>query len=648
MREDLQKLRNFKSLIKCLAIVFYTVAFCSDLVAQTLPSATELLARSTAKLRPRTIDVIALRSEKDWDNRWSTAEKLVNKQYSDILPSEPLLGTPPGIVQRITFEEEDKTLLAAALWLRTGSSPAAFEVKRRALNLASWSPSGATGYLSHDQSGRSVTRTLALAYDWLHGQWTHDEESKLLSAIRPRMLDILSNAGNYGLDNGLALVRWPYDSHRVVTTATTALTCAVLAGNGTIYDQCLMNILPRYLTRPIPWGVDDGGYANGTYYAQWDMQYAHLGIWEMLNQVVGINLWNTPWALNHGKYLAYFLPPGTPSGIFGDGAERNSKAVWAAEGKTYAGYLPSLLSDWYARNQSGEAREQLTLLLSPQRNLSVISAALPSGIAHGIHIPSIGWVAMHSDLGDPLRTSVYMKSSPYGSYNHSHADQNSFVIHAGGTILAADSGYYDGYNSPHWKGWYKATRAHNAITFDGQQGQMHDTLTAKGLITQFAHTPKYDLVTGDAKMAYGKLLTKAVRSIIYLRPNILVVFDSLASDIARTWEWNIHALSPMIIRDNRNVEISQEGIRMCVRQVAEQDVIFSQTDKFTAAPAGEYPNQWHGTFTSNLKSKDVIFLTVLEVGCENTPVTVTRTDKSYDVTVLGNSFSFDGMSILKK
>lgn len=118
------------------------------------------------------------------------------------------------------------------------------------------------------------------------------------------------------------------------------------------------------------------------------------------------------------------------------------------------------------------------------------------------------------------------------SYNHSHADQNSFVIHANGNILAADSGYYDSYGSPHWKDWCTSTRAHNAITFDSGQGQVHfnknlekANMNAKGKITQLSNTPAYDLVSGDAGVAYGDALTKGVCSMVYLRPNTLVVFD---------------------------------------------------------------------------------------------------------------------------
>ena len=505
-------------------------------------------------------------------------------------------------------------------------------------------------------SGRNIAGTIALVYDWLYDQWTPAEKAILLSSIRLRLVDILGDTGGFGLNNGLRLVGWPHDSLRAVTQGVTAVTCTILAGKGSLYDQCVINIVPRYLARPIPWGGDDGGYAQGVEYAQWDVLWFHFEVWRMLKESVNVDIWRFPWAQNYGNFLIYFLPPGSPSGVFGDGAEKNNSQMWATQSKVYAGYLPSPLSNWYARNQSGEVKQHLTFLLAPQQNMDLIPATLPSATSHGIHIPSIGWAAMHSNLDDKLRTSVYFKSSPYGSYSHSHADQNSFVIHARGKILAVDSGYYDSYGSAHWRDWYTATKAHNAITFDGGQGQLHNNnigsdgknLRAYGRITQFESTSMYDLVTGDARAAYDGQLTKAVRSIVFLRPNTILIFDSLASDIARTWEWNIHALNSMMIKSSRNIELNQDGIRLCIRQLSGPEVGFYQTNKFTSNPDGLYQNQWHGTFSSNAKSKNVLFVTVLEVGCENVPVTVTSSLSSLDVNIFGNTFKFDGAAVLKR
>src|SRR5262249_45653238 len=116
----------------------------------------------------------------------------------------------------------------------------------------------------------------------------------------------------------------------------------------------------------------------------------------------------------------------TPSGLFGDGLELPLKEVWARVGKAYTAFAPSPLGEWYATHLRGEDNERLELLLAPAFDKQ--REQPPAGTPNGAAFPSIGWAAMHSDLSDPARTSVYFKSSPYGSFNHSHADQNSFVV----------------------------------------------------------------------------------------------------------------------------------------------------------------------------------------------------------------------------
>ena len=144
-----------------LAIIFCISTFGSNLSAQIMPSATELLARASTKAHPRTIDVAALKSGVDWEGRWIVVQNKVTLLYAETLPTEPLAA----VAVKTATNEGDKTLLAAALWLRTGSPAAVTEAKRRALNLASWSPTGTTGFRSNDQAGRAVARTLALSYD---------------------------------------------------------------------------------------------------------------------------------------------------------------------------------------------------------------------------------------------------------------------------------------------------------------------------------------------------------------------------------------------------------------------------------------------------------------------------------------------------
>jgi hypothetical protein len=206
---------------------------------------------------------------------------------------------------------------------------------------------------------------------------------------------------------------------------------------------------------------------------------------------------------------------------------------------------------------------------------------------------------MHSDLADPGRTSVYFKSSPYGSYNHSHADQNSFVIHYRGRRLAIASGYYDDYGTKHWHEWYKQTRSTNAITFDGGQGQGESDKAYTGEIVKFEAGDGFDYTIGRAELAYDGKLTRAERAIVYLRPDVVVVRDSLAANAPHTWEWNIHAINRMTQVTPTSVALRNGPAQMCVEMVASPEVRFSQTDQFTARPAGGTQTQWHAHVRGN-------------------------------------------------
>ena len=62
--------------------------------------------------------------------------------------------------------------------------------------------------------------------------------------------------------------------------------------------------------------------------------------------------------------------------------------------------------------------------------------------------PTVGWVALRTKLeaefdgaGD---VAFVFRSSPLGSISHSHANNNDFILHVGGRVMAMPSGFYGG------------------------------------------------------------------------------------------------------------------------------------------------------------------------------------------------------------
>jgi hypothetical protein len=86
--------------------------------------------------------------------------------------------------------------------------------------------------------------------------------------------------------------------------------------------------------------------------------------------------------------------------------------------------------------------------------------------------PQLGWAAIRTELtsgsaGEIEDIALIFRSSPYGAISHSHANNNDFILHVAGQIMAMPSGYYDGYGSNHHANWVWHTKSHNCVTLSG-------------------------------------------------------------------------------------------------------------------------------------------------------------------------------------
>ena len=593
-----------------------------------MPDAATLLNRVTAEAHPRGLPdptTLALMLG-DRQSAVSALASAVNSQLSSALP-----GAPSGLVESQVRDECMRTLNSLMAYIYTKQDIYFNDALRRVLNLASWDPGGSTSYANAAQASRQIAWTLTLAYDWLYLGLDTNQRSLLIAAILARGTDMYNDI--IGLRARIA--KYPRDSQGNRTLVVLGVISTLLAGDLSQANTWLQGSLPLAINATNPWGSEEGGFADADAFGTWNVGEL-LVPWYLLRWSAGVDLSQKAWVRNWSRFIAYFLPPGTPSGVFGDGAEQTLGELWARLGKGYTHFAPTSLGRWYASQLTGEDPTRMEYLLSPLADLA--SNVFPDGTPSSAAFLSLGQAAMHSDLADAARTSVYFKSSPapYGSFDHSHADQNSFVVSAGGQRLAIDSGYYDGYKTAHWLQWYKQTRAHNAVTFDGGQGQLffeQDGKMGYGAITNYALNPDHDIVHGDAMQAYGGALTEAKRSMVYLRPNLVLVYDRLASNTPRQWEWNIHALNPMNVVSDRQISIENNGQRLCVDMLAGPTMRFTQTDQFTAAPIGNLPSQWHGNFYSVDLLGAAEFIALLNVGCTATTASAGKTSGVWTVLV---------------
>ena len=546
------------------------------------------------------------------------------------LPQEPN-GPNAGSNDSNVFDEAKRTLNSLQAYVLTKNDKYYADALRRVQNMASWNPAGRTAFTEQrmDRSARFMTFVLALGYDWLHPRLDAATKSQLQAVLTARM----GQMQNELVGERSRIAARPRDSHGIQTSIMLGAMLPLVAGDIAEADAWMARTLPLALNLISPWAGEEGGFANGSAYSVWGMGDTLLYFY-VLRWASGIDAAQKPWVRNWGRYMAYFDPPGSPVRLFGDGHEQPMLDEHRARyGKGYAGFAPSPLAQWWASRLSGEDASRAEFLLSPLSSEKKVS--LPQGTPNSLYLPSIGWVAMHSSLADENRSSVYFKSSPppFGAFNHSHADQNGFVINAGGKRLAIESGYYDAYKSPHWLKWLHQTRSKNAITFDGGQGQLfyeQGEKMAYGGVTRFVARPEYDIVSGDATGAYGGAVTAALRTLVYLRSDVVVVYDKLASGTPRRWEWNIHALNRMEGGD-KAIRIRNGGQSLCADLLAGPPAAFSQTSEWTEAPRkGE--EQWHGKWTSE-PLPAAQFIVLLRIGCKDVNTEVTSGAGGWKLTV---------------
>ena len=623
-----------------------TFTIAPDAVPFVLPAPDALLARAKETPRPRTWSrdesrpLAAFKAERAPGFRLMVDE-VENKMPAPVQP-EPAATSLESNTED-TVAEQKRTLAAALAFAATREKRYAADTKRRILAQARWNPLGPTSYATNDMANRNVAWTLALAYDWMHDELSPEERKLLLGAIRARTTPMYEDVMK-------RLQGYPYDSHAQVTLTIVAAIGALMAGDLPEADAWVREAIPLAVVWTSAWGWQDGGFGNGSQQLFWDTG-SNLPAWYVLRNAAGVDLARKEWVRNLPRFMAYFVPPGAPSGVFGDGHEMNLQETWARVSKALARFSPSPLASWYARSHRGEDPARIELMMSPRGDAG--AAPFPAGTPHGAVFPSVGWAAMHSRLDDPKRTSVYFKSSPFGSYNHSHGDQNGFVIHARGERLLVASGYYDGYRTPHWTQWYKQTRAANAITFDGGKGQGFNDKRFAGEIVRFETTPAYDYVVGRAEKAYDGALKAAQRTVVLLRPDTVIVHDRVASATPHAWEWNIHALDRMERVNDRTVFVKQGEAKLCLEMLAGPEVMFHQVNKFTAPAQGNPPprDQWHGVFNAMARSAEAEFVVLMRVGadCRAQPsAKATRARNGWQVEVDGKTVTVGGDAVTVK
>ena len=356
------------------------------------------------------------------------------------------------------------------------------------------------------------------------------------------------------------------------------------------------------------WAGDDGAWSEGPSYG-----LAYITIMTMFasscKRATGIDLYRRPFWGNHARWRQWCLPPYAEWMGFGDHSERwasgwhsNADLVDLIGRETDTGEFNAYVAafrreaeqlDTPAERQMPGVNAQLFLAPPPP-------AAQPAASTSTVlrTFPVAGWAALRTDLRDPARDVAFIfRSSRFGSYSHSHANNNDFILHVGGRVLAMPSGYYSGYGSDHHAHWVWHTKSHNCLTLSDapQLMRSHDSA---GYIDHPFEDEHLAYFRGTADASYADRATRCRRHVLYLKEHtcILLVDEFVARPgIVSALQWNIHSWNEFAVdEEQRSFLLERDGSSLETHFLYQHNAFFSLGDGWDPPPMkGKENSQWH-------------------------------------------------------
>ena len=488
--------------------------------------------------------------------------------------------------------------------LLTGKAEYGRLAKRLLLAAAEWDPKGATGYRYNDEAGMPYNYYFARTYTFVHDLLTHAE--------RVRCRQVMAIRGEEMYRHLCPRHLWrPYSSHS--NRAWHFLGEVGIAFLGEIpaageWVHFAMNVF--YNVYPV-WSDADGGWHEGVSY--WSSYVGRFTWWaDVMRVAMGVNAYDKPYFSRAGDYALYLQPPGTVGGGFGDlTAHRRSShnrdllAVLATQARNpyWQGYV-----DAHGGPRPGKDYIAFVRGATPK-----VAARKPADLPTSRCFRGTGLAMLNTDLSRAAdNVQVLFKSSPFGTQSHGYESNNSFLLYAFGERLLIRTGRRDIYGSAHHKRWMWHTKSTNCITVNGG-GQVGHSASARGEVLAFHTSGAMDYVSGEAGGAYRDgALRRFTRHILFVKPDLVVLYDRLEAPKPSTFEWRLHAMNEMALAGQGDIRVTTPKAAARVAFLAPPGLELSQTNQFDPPPRPRIKLvEWHVTARTPTPAERTEFVTLI-------------------------------------
>lgn len=520
--------------------------------------------------------------------------------------------------------------IIAFVYLMTREPKYAEAARKWVLHLAAWSPDGPTNFRLNCEAGKVMLYRPARAYDWAWDALSQSDHEQVRRVMARRAEDAW-RSGEIGL--GVGHLNRPFNSHGNRVWHKLAECAIALLGEIPEAETWLDYAVNKFYACYPVWADDDGGWHEGASY--WGGYMSKVVTWlQVANSALQIDGFKKSFFAQVGDYPLYVAPPGSPNMGFGDLSYRPPPQNWggfmgyflrAGQGvrssafrqsgtEPPAGRTPNGAGCWrWWTEQWKMSGEGGVLGFLYDANLPPLPPAkAPADLPPSKIFRGIGVASLHTTLTNSAAdVHLLFKSSPFGSQSHGHNPQNSFQLNAYGESLLTTCVYRDLHGSKFHYRWAHSTKAHNTVLVDGE-GQIPHSATATGRISNFQLTAGWDYVEGDASSAYGGRLTRALRKVVFVKPDLIVLCDDLAAPKPVSFQFMLHALSPFEVdAEHSRLSVKQPNAGVIVQYVSPTPLGFRQWDGYDPKPDRDFPNQWHVEAGTQTRLSELRMLTVL-------------------------------------
>ncbi|MCF7668440.1 MAG: DUF4962 domain-containing protein [Verrucomicrobia bacterium] len=594
-----------------------------DVAKMPMPSREDLLARVPEEhprlfLRPGNVPKLQRLAKgllkEDYESLVTQCESIL----ADPPPTEEPPMYPEGMERgsdewrsiwwgnrRYTIEVLDSAATLGFTYLLDGRREFGMEAKRLLLECAKWEPKGSTGYRYNDEAGMPYNYYFSRTYTFVNALLSEEEKETCRDVMRIRGREMYNHLWPRHLSS-------PYSSHS--NRAWHFLGEIAIAFHDEIdeADDWLwfaMNVF--YNMYPV-WSDDSGGWHEGSsYWASYQWRFTWWA--DIMREVLGINAYNKPYYSEVGYYAMYLMPPGKEGGGFGDLCACKSSSDYRKIMSVFAAQAGNPHWQWWVERHGGPVNTGGYIGFI-RGALPEVAAERPDGLPTSRLFNGTGQAYLNSQILDADRSvQVVFKSSPFGTQSHGYEANNSLLLWGYGKRLLIRSGYRDSYGSAHHRNWMWSSRSVNTITVNGK-GQKSHSAQAKGKIISFKTTPQIDLVAGEAAGAYEEPLERFTRTIIFVKPGLVVVWDILDAPDPSTFEYRLHSVNKMDIKDRNRITVKNGDVLCDIEFLTPQKLEFSQTDQYDPNPRPRINlREWHLTARPTGKHEHMQFVTLYRV-----------------------------------